>query len=72
MQQTIDFENELHRRYPPLDENGEEVKGNPSTKQQIKMSGGKVEVTPSGSVEDIKEKYSKKPVQKAEDAEESN
>jgi len=27
MMQTIEFESELHRRYPPLDENGEEVKG---------------------------------------------
>ena len=62
MQQTIDFENELHRRYPPLDDNGEEVKGGSSAKQQIKMSGGKVEVTPSGTADDIREKYMKKPV----------
>jgi len=26
MQQTIEFENELHRRYPPLGEKGEERK----------------------------------------------
>ena len=26
MQQTIEFESELHRRYPPLDQNGEETK----------------------------------------------
>ena len=33
------------------------------------MSGGKVEVTPSGTADDIREKYMKKPVQQTEDAE---
>lgn len=57
--QTIEFENELHRRYPPVDDNGEEAKGAGSSnaKKQIDFAGGKVEVKASGTVDDIRAKY---------------
>ena len=59
MQHTIEFENELHRRYPPVDQNGEETKGADTNdaRRQVRVSGGKVEVAASGSVDDIRAKY---------------
>ena len=60
MMQTIEFEGDLHRRYPPLDENGEEVKGGASAaaeKNQIGFKDGKVEVAASGDASDIRAKY---------------
>ena len=57
MQHTIEFENELHRRYPPLDENGEERKGAGDARNQVKVTGGRVEVEASGTADDIRAKY---------------
>ena len=59
MQHTIEFENELHRRYPPVDQNGEETKGGetPGASRQVRVTGGKVEVTASGNADDIRAKY---------------
>ena len=59
MQYAIEFENELHRRYPPVDQNGEETKGGDTNdaRRQVRVSGGKVEVTASGNADDIRAKY---------------
>ncbi len=57
MQTTIEFENELHRRYPPLDKNGEEIKDEGAAAKQISVTGGKVEVKASGDADDIRAKY---------------
>ena len=58
MQHTIEFENELHRRYPPVDQSGEETKGGDNeTRRQVRVSGGKVEITASGNADDIRAKY---------------
>ena len=38
MQFTIEFENELHRRYPPLDENGEEQKVSAAAQAKSQIS----------------------------------
>jgi len=60
MQHTIEFENELHRRYPPLDANGEESKvAAHDARSQVKFSGGRVEVVASGDADDIRKKYEK-------------
>lgn len=57
MQHTIEFENELHRRYPPLDENVEERKVAGDANNKVKVVGGRVEVEASGNADDIKAKY---------------
>ena len=57
MQTTIEFEGELHRRYPPLDHNGEEIKVAGAASKQISVTGGKVEVKASGDADDIRAKY---------------
>jgi len=46
MQQTIEFENELHRRYPQVNEKGEEEKtiSVEDANKQIKVSAGRVVV----------------------------
>eukprot|EP00353_Schmidingerella_taraikaensis_P018465 CAMPEP_0185605608 /NCGR_PEP_ID=MMETSP0436-20130131/4172_1 /TAXON_ID=626734 ORGANISM="Favella taraikaensis, Strain Fe Narragansett Bay" /NCGR_SAMPLE_ID=MMETSP0436 /ASSEMBLY_ACC=CAM_ASM_000390 /LENGTH=49 /DNA_ID=CAMNT_0028236877 /DNA_START=645 /DNA_END=794 /DNA_ORIENTATION=+ len=49
MQHTIEFETELHKRYPP---GGEESKSGAT--DQIKFVGGKVEVEASGDATDIR------------------
>ena len=54
MQHTIEFEGELHRRYPP---DGEERKGSDAS-SQVKVIGGKVEVEATGDANAIREKYS--------------
>ena len=56
MQQTIEFENELIKRYP-LDETTTRRKE--EQKSQVNVVDGKVEVSASGSASDIKKKYAK-------------
>ena len=63
--QTIEFESELHRRYPPVDENGEETKVSANPKNNIKFKDGKVNVEASGDASDIRAKYLQEP-QKSE------
>ena len=63
--QTIEFENELHRRYPPVDANGEETKVTADPNSNIKFKDGKVNVEASGDASDIRAKYQKEP-QKSE------
>ena len=66
--QTIEFENDLHRRYPPLDENGEEIKDSDAagSKNNIHFKDGKVNVEGSGNASDIRAKYQQPAPEKSE------
>ena len=56
MQQTIEFENELIKRWPPDEP---KARSTEETSSQVNVVDGKVEVAASGSASDIKKKYAK-------------
>ena len=58
MQQAIEFENELARKYPANQEEEQKVQQTP--KDQVQYKDGKVTVEASGTAEDIRKKYAPK------------
>jgi hypothetical protein len=57
MQQAIEFENELARRFPI---NPDQAPKSADQRNQVEFRDGKVEVQGSGSADDIRAKYAKK------------